>query len=63
MRNVKRQTMTNTEYLLRTVRESECMDGWQDTFSKMREDISKKFLASAFETEQEAFEVSDAFEK
>ena len=38
---MKVQTMTNTEYLLRTVRESERMHGWQDTFSKMREDISK----------------------
>ena len=28
--------MTNTEFLLRTVRESERMPGWQDSFSERR---------------------------
>ena len=42
---MKTQTMTNTEYLLRTVRESERMQGWQDTFSKVREDISKEIFS------------------
>ena len=53
---MKERTMTNTEYLLRAVRESEHMPGWQDTFSKMREDITKSF-------ERESFENEDIFEK
>lgn len=55
--------MTNTEYLLRTVRESECMSGWQDSFSKMLKDISKEFSAKNIESEKESLEKDDAFEK
>ena len=55
--------MTNTEYLLRTVRESERMPGWQDTFSKMMDDISKEFSCKNFESEKESFEIEDSFEK
>ena len=54
--------MTNTEYLLRTVRESERMHGWQDTFSKMREDISKEIFKNDPETERESLETEDSFE-
>ena len=55
--------MTNTEFLLRTVRESESMSGWQDSFSKMMDDISKDFLGKKIESEKESFEMNDAFEK
>ena len=55
--------MTNTEFLLRTVRESECMSGWQDSFSKMMDDISKEFTGKNFESEKDSFEIEDAFEK
>lgn len=41
---MKGRTMTNTEYLLRTTRESERMLGWKDTFSNMREEIKKEFF-------------------
>ena len=60
---MKRQTMTNTEYLLRTVRESERMHGWQDTFSKMMENFSKEFSKSNSAPEKKAFEAEDIFEK
>ena len=60
---MKERTMTNTEYLLRTVRESERMPVWQDTFSKMREEITKAFSGKEFGTESEAFEIEDIFEK
>lgn len=59
---MKVQTMTNTEYLLRTVRECERMQGWQDTFSKVREDISKDIFKNNPETEKESFEAEDPFE-
>ena len=55
--------MTNTEYLLRTVRESETMSGWQDSFSKMMDCISKEFSGKNFESEKESFEMDDVFEK
>ena len=55
--------MTSTEFLLRTVRESECMSGWQDSFSKMRDEISKDFSAKSFESEKDALEMDDLFEK
>ena len=55
--------MTNTEFLLRTVRESESMSGWQDSFSKMMDDISKDLLDKKIESEKESFEMNDAFEK
>ena len=57
------RTMTNTEFLLRTVRESEYMSGWQDSFSKMMDDISKEFPRKNFESEKVSFEMDDAFEK
>ena len=60
---MKGRTMTNTEFLLRTVRESECMSGWQDSFSKMRDEISKDFSAKSFESEKDALEMDDLFEK
>ena len=60
---MKGRTMTNTEFLLRTVRESECMSGWQDSFSKMMVDISKEFTGKNFESERDSFEIEDAFEK
>ena len=59
---MKMQTMTNTEYLLRTVRECERLHGWQDTFSKMREDISKEIFKNDLEAEKESFETEDTFE-
>ena len=55
--------MTNTEFLLRTVRESECMSGWQDSFSKMGDEISKDFSAKSFESEKDVLEMDDLFEK
>ena len=55
--------MTNTEFLLRTVRESESMSGWQDSFSKMMDDISKEFNGKNFESEKDSFEIEDVFEK
>ena len=55
--------MTNTEFLLRTVRESEGMSGWQDSFSKMMDDISKDLSSKSFESGKESFEMDDAFEK
>ena len=60
---MKGRAMTNTEFLLRTVRESESMSGWQDSFSKMMDDISKDFLGKKIESEKESFEMNDAFEK
>lgn len=57
------QTMTNTEYLLRTVRESERMTGWKDTFAKMREDFTKEFLAKEAEARMESFDTEDRFNK
>ena len=60
---MKGRTMTNTEFLLRTVRESESMSGWQDSFSKMMDDISKEFNGKNFESEKDSFEIEDAFEK
>ena len=59
---MKGQAKTITEYLLRTVRESELMKGWQDTFSKMREDLSKELSRKEPETQKEAFEAEDALE-
>ena len=59
---MKAETMTNTEYLLRTVRESERMDGWQDTFSELKKEISKEFLINNPETEKESSEAEDTFE-
>ena len=55
--------MTNTEFLLRTVRESEGMSGWQDSFSVMKNDISKDLLSKKFESEKENLEMDDSFEK
>ena len=55
--------MTNTEYLLRTVRDSERMHGWQDTFSKMREELSRQMFKSVPEPEMDDFETEDAFER
>ena len=60
---MKGRTMTNTEFLLRTVRESERMPGWQDSFSKMMNDVSKEFSSKNFQSEKEFFEMDDAFEK
>ena len=60
---MKERAMTNTEFLLRTVRESESMSGWQDSFSKMMDDISKDLLDKKIESEKESFEMNDAFEK
>ena len=60
---MKERAMTNTEFLLRTVRESESMSGWQDSFSKMMDDISKEFNGKNFESEKDSFEIEDAFEK
>ena len=60
---MKGRTMTNTEFLLRTVRESEKMSGWQDSFSKMMDDISKDLSSKSFESGKECFEMDDAFEK
>ena len=60
---MKGRTMTNTEFLLRTVRESESMAGWRDSFSKMMDDISKEFNGKNFESEKDSFEIEDAFEK
>ena len=59
---MKGPKVTNTEYLLRTVRESERMQGWQDAFSKLREDISKMISRNEPEKEKEAFEAEDALE-
>ena len=55
--------MTNTEYLLRTVRESEAVSGWHDSFSKMLDDVSKEFSGRSYESEKEPLEMDDAFEK
>ena len=60
---MKGREMTNTEFLLRTVRESEGMSGWQDSFSKMMDDISKDLSSKSFESGKESFEMDDAFEK
>lgn len=57
------RTMTNTEYLLRTVRESEHMPGWQDSFSKMREEIVKEFSPKEAETKMESLDMGDIFQK
>lgn len=56
---MKKRTMSDTEYLLRTVRESECMPGWQDSFSKMMQEISKEFSDKKFEVEIDSFEMKD----
>ena len=62
------RTMTNTEYLLRTVRDSEHMPGWQDTFSKMKEEIIKEISPKETQVEKESsemesLEMGDIFEK
>lgn len=59
---MKGKAKTITEYLLRTVRESELMKGWQDTFSKVRDDLSKELSKQEPETQKEAFEAEDAFD-
>lgn len=51
--------MTNTEYLLRTVRESEHMSGWNDAFEKMRENITKEFSSKETELQIESYEAGD----
>ena len=63
MRSMKGQTMTKIEYLLRTVRESEGMSGWQDSFSKMLNEISKEFTSKSFVSEKETLEMDESFEK
>ena len=60
---MKGRIMTNTEYLLRTVRESEAVSGWHDSFSKMLDDVSKEFSGRSYESEKEPLEMDDAFEK
>lgn len=60
---MKGRAITKTEYLLRTVRESEHMSGWQDAFSKMREEITKEVSAVSYGTEREAYEAEEVFEK
>ena len=55
--------MTNTEYLLRTVRETERMPGWKDTFAKMREDITKEFSPKEAEAQKESIETEDTLKK
>ena len=54
--------MTTVEYLLRTVRESERMQGWQDAFSKLREEFTKDFSKSQSVTEIAPLETDDTFE-
>ena len=57
------RSMTNTEYLLRTVRESEHMPDWQDTFSKMREELMKEISPMETKNQVESFEAEETFEK
>ena len=60
---MKGQTMTKIEYLLRTVKESEGMSGWQDSFSNMLNKISKEFPSENFSSEKDMKEWDDSFEK
>ena len=50
---MKKRVMTNTEYLLRVVRDSEHMRGWGDEFSKLRETFVKEVSTTSYEKEQE----------
>ena len=54
--------MTNTEYLLRVVRDSEHMRGWEDEFSKLREAFVKEAAPASYDNEQEGFEVENSRE-
>lgn len=46
---MKKRVMTNTEYLLRNVRESEKLPVWNDEFSKLRSSVMKDISKAATE--------------
>ena len=59
---MKKSVITNTEYLLRSVRDSEQMRGWKDEFSKLREAILKEVSIVSQKTEQDCPEVDNPME-
>ena len=59
---MKKRAITNTEYLLRVVRDSEHMRGWKDEFSKLRGTVVKEVSIASHNREQESPEVDSPVE-
>ena len=59
---MKKSAITNTEYLLRSVRDSEHMTGWRDEFSRLRESIAKEVSLASHNKEQESPEADNPME-
>ena len=59
---MKERVITNTEYLIRSVRDSEKMHGWKDEFSKLRGTILKEVSIASHEKEPENPEVDSPME-
>lgn len=53
---MKKEEMSKTEYLLRVVCESERMPGWNDDFSKMRQDVNLQIGKEAVTAEDPVLE-------
>lgn len=59
---MKKRVITNAEYLLRSVRDSEHLQGWKDEFSKLRGSIVKEASAASHNKEQESPEADSSME-
>ena len=59
---MEKRVITNTEYLLRRVRDSEHMRGWKDEFSKLRGAIVKEISMASHNKEQEIPEADNPME-
>ncbi|MBR5229435.1 MAG: hypothetical protein IKW01_01150 [Firmicutes bacterium] len=59
---MKKRVITNTEYLLRSVRDSEHLRGWKDEFSRLRGAIMKEVSMASHEREQENPETDNPME-
>lgn len=59
---MEKRVITNTEYLLRSVRDSELLRGWKDEFSKLRGTIMKEVSMASHNKEQEAPEADNPME-
>ena len=57
-----KRVITNTEYLLRRVRDSEHMRGWKDEFSRLRGAVVKSISMDSHEKEQESPEMDNPME-
>ena len=59
---MEKRVITNTEYLLRSVCDSERMRGWKDEFSKHRGTILKEISIASQNKEQESPEEDNPME-